>query len=131
MKSIEEIGKEVVDSAFQVHSTLAPRLLENRYEACLVHQLQLRNIRVESQKDLPIVYKNHQISVGYRWDLLVENQIIIELKAVDLLQPVHKAQLLTYLKLSGLTLGYLIHFNVPLLKHGLRRVVLNHPTTQP
>lgn len=129
MKDLEKIGKEIVDAAYQVHSTLGPGLLENSYEACLLHELTLRGISVESQVELPISYKDHQIPVGYRLDLLVEKQIIIELKAVDLLWTIHKAQILTYLKLTGCTLGYLINFNVPLIKDGLRRIVLNHPST--
>lgn len=125
--NIEELGKQVVDAAFQVHFALGPGLLETCYETCLLHELTTRGLQVEAQKELPILYKNHHVDVGYRLDLLVEHQIIIELKAVDTLRPIHKAQLLTYIKLTGHTLGYLINFNVPLLKNGLRRVVLNHP----
>ena len=128
MKDIEHLGKEVVDSAFQVHSALGPGLLEGAYEACLIQELQLRGISVEAQKELPIIYKGLPVPIGYRLDLLVEKQIIIELKSVDLLRPIHNAQLLTYLKLTGCTLGYLINFNVPLIKDGLRRLVLNHPS---
>ena len=129
MKDIEQIGKQVVDAAFQVHQTLGPGLLESSYEACLAHEFSLRELSFELQKNLPIQYKGLNLSAGYRLDFLVENQVIIELKSVDILQPVHHAQLLTYLKLSHLTLSYLINFNVPLLKDGLRRVVLNHPTS--
>jgi len=130
MMDIEEIGKQVVDAAYQVHTTLGPGLLESSYETCLAHELSLRNLSFELQKSLPINYKGLKLSAGYRIDIIVESQIIIELKSVELLQPIHKAQLLTYLKLSGCTLGYLINFNVPLLKDGLRRVVLNHPSSQ-
>jgi len=130
MKDVEAIGKEVVDAAFQVHSELGPGLLESSYETCLAHELNLRELSFELQKSLPIHYKGLNLSAGYRIDLLVESQIILELKSVDSLLPVHKAQLLTYLKLTSCTLGYLINFNVPLLKNGLRRVVLNHPSSQ-
>lgn len=126
---IEEIGKEIVDSAFQVHSNLGPGLLESSYQACLSYELESRGLSVESEVELPLVYKGKEIKVGYRLDLLVEQQIIIELKAVDLLRPIHQAQLLTYLKLTRCSLGYLINFNVSLIKDGLRRIVHNHPAT--
>lgn len=129
MKKIEELARQVVDSAFQVHQELGPGLLESSYEACLTHELQSRNFTVEAQKPQPVIYRGLKIEAGYRLDLIVENQIIIELKAVDLLRPIHHAQLLTYLKLTNLTLGFLINFNVPLLKDGLRRVVRNHPNS--
>ena len=98
-----------MDAAFQVHQTLGPGLLESSYEACLAHEFSLRELSFELQKNLPIQYKGLNLSAGYRLDFLVENQVIIELKSVDILQPVHHAQLLTYLKLSHLTLSYLIN----------------------
>lgn len=120
---MEEIGKQIVDAVFQVHSTLGPGLLESAYEACLMAELQSRNISAYNQIRLPIVYKGKEIDAGYRLDILVEDEIIIELKAVDTLQPVHHAQLLSYLKLSDKRLGYLINFNVPLIKKGIIRIV--------
>ncbi len=121
------MGRQIVDSAFQVHVELGPGLLESSYEACLVHELTMRGISTEVQKELPVSYKGLDLAVGYRLDIFVEKQIIIELKAVEQILPIHKAQLLTYLKLSNCTLGYLINFNAALLKDGLRRIVNNHP----
>lgn len=125
--NIELIGREIVDSAMRVHRELGPGLLESAYEECLMFELVDRGFGVERQKLLPITYRGRLVDAGYRIDLLVENKIIIELKAVDQLIPIHEAQILTYLRLSGCTLGYLINFNVSLLKDGLHRKVQNHP----
>ena len=122
---IDRIAKEVVDAAFKVHSNLGPGLLESAYEACLAHELTKRGYRVERQKAQPVIYEGLEIEVGYRLDLLVEDLIIIELKAVEQLAPIHQAQLLTYLKLSSKQLGFLVNFNVPLIKDGIRRIA-NH-----
>lgn len=122
---IDRIAKEVVDAAFKVHSNLGPGLLESAYEACLAHELTKRGYRVERQKAQPMIYEGLEIEVGYRLDLLVEDLIIIELKAVEQLAPIHQAQLLTYLKLSSKQLGFLVNFNVPLIKDGIRRIA-NH-----
>ncbi len=122
---IDRIAKEVVDAAFKVHSSLGPGLLESAYEACLAHELTKRGYRVERQKPQPVIYEGLEIEVGYRLDLIVENLIIIELKAVEQLAPIHQAQLLTYLKLSNKQIGFLINFNVPLIKDGIRRIA-NH-----
>jgi GxxExxY protein len=119
---IDRIAKEVVDAAFKVHSNLGPGLLESAYEACLAHELTKRGYRVERQKAQPVIYEGLEIEVGYRLDLLVEDLIIIELKAVEQLAPIHQAQLLTYLKLSSKQLGFLMNFNVPLIKDGIRRI---------
>ncbi|MBU6170881.1 MAG: GxxExxY protein [Verrucomicrobia bacterium] len=119
---IDRIAKEVVDAAFKVHSSLGPGLLESAYEACLAHELTKRGYRVERQKAQPVIYEGLEIEVGYRIDLLVEDLIIIELKAVEQLAPIHQAQLLTYLKLSSKQLGFLMNFNVPLIKDGIRRI---------
>ncbi len=108
---------------------LGPGLLESTYEGCLAHELARRGLSVERQKPQPVRYKGLDLELGYRIDLLVEDCVIIELKAVDQLLPVHRAQVLTYLKLSGKTLGFLINFNVPLIKEGLRRIVNGHPNT--
>ncbi len=117
-------GKQVVDVAFQVHKTLGPGLLENIYEEAFCCELMDRNIGFERQKIIPIQYKHHKLDLNYRLDLLVKDSIIIELKCVDKLSPVHDSQILTYLKLMNLRLGYLINFNVPLIKEGIRRKVL-------
>ena len=119
---IDRIAKELVDAAFKVHSSLGPGLLESAYEACIAHELTKRGYRVERQKPQPVIYEGLEIEVGYRLDLLVEDVIIIELKAVEQLAPIHQAQLLTYLKLSNKQLGFLINFNVPLIKNGIRRI---------
>ena len=122
---IDRIAKEVVDAAFKVHSNLGPGLLESAYEACLAHELTKRGYHVERQKAQSVIYEGLEIEVGYRLDLLVEDLIIIELKAVEQLAPIHQAQLLTYLKLSSKQLGFLVNFNVPLIKDGIRRIA-NH-----
>jgi len=106
-----------------VHRALGPGLLESAYEACLVYELASKNLKIERQKSLPIKYKGIQLDCGYRIDLLVEDKIIVEIKAVERLEPIHEAQLLSYLKLSGLEIGLLINFNVKILKNGIRRLV--------
>lgn len=122
--NIEEIFKKVLDSSFQVHSALGPGLLESAYEECLFYELSKNGFRVEKQKALPLVYKEVRLDAGYRIDLIVENSIIIEIKAVDSLSDIHLAQILTYLKLSNCKLGLLINFNVRHLKDGIKRVIL-------
>ncbi len=120
-----EIGKIVVDRALNVHKALVPGLLESTYEACLKFELIDAGLYVESQKALPVVYNEVKLDCGYRIDLLIENKVIIEIKSVEILNDAHMAQILTYLKLSGCKLGFLINFNVNLIKNGIRRVV-NH-----
>ncbi|WP_367870704.1 GxxExxY protein [Luteolibacter sp. Populi] len=127
MNRSDLIAKEVVDAAFKIHSALGPGLLESAYEACLAHELTKRGYQVERQKPQPIIYDGLQIEVGYRLDILVDGEVILELKAVEQLLPIHHAQLMTYLKLSGKTLGLLINFNVPMIKLGIKRIALNHP----
>lgn len=122
---INQDSGQVVDAAMKVHSLLGPGLLEGAYEKCLVYELQQRGLRIENQVTLPVVYDNVRIDCGYRLDLLVEDVVIVEVKAVAALAPVHEAQLLTYLKLSGRKVGLLINFNVPYLKDGIKRRVLN------
>ena len=119
----EEIGALVIDSAMKVHSALGPGLLESAYRACLAHELEMRGLDVIQEKPLPIHYKGAEISVGYRIDLVINQKVIVELKAVERLLPIHTAQLLSYLKLSGCKLGFLINFNVLHLKDGIKRVV--------
>lgn len=120
-----EIGKIVVDRALRLHRELGPGLLESTYEAYLCHELRSADILVEVQKALPVVYREVKLDCGYRLDLLVEQKVIIEVKAVEALNDVHLAQILTYLKLSECKLGYLINFNVKRIKDGIKRVV-NH-----
>src|SRR5690606_22283721 len=124
-KDIEDVGREVIGAAIEVHRELGPGLLESAYERCLVHELALRGIQAVRQKAQPIQYKGLQIDEGYRIDVLIEDRLIIELKAVDTLNNIHLAQILTYLKLSNLRLGFLINFNTERLKDGIRRVVNN------
>lgn len=123
---VEELGRRVIGAAIEVHKELGPGLLESTYERCLVHELNLQGVEAVRQKKQPIFYKGLELEEGYRIDVLVEGQIVLELKAVNSIDDVHLAQLLTYLKLSELSLGYLINFNVLKLKDGLRRVVNNH-----
>jgi GxxExxY protein len=123
--SENEIGKIIVDCALRVHKELGPGLLESTYEGCIKHELLCEGLKVEQQKPLPVVYKEVKLECGYRIDLLVENKVIIENKSVEALNDIHLAQILTYLKLSGKQLGFLINFNVPLIKSGIKRVVNN------
>lgn len=123
---MNELSEKIIGAAIEVHRELGPGLLESTYEACLAHELNLQGIKAVRQQKQPIHYKGLEIDEAYRIDVIVEDQIILELKVVDDLNNIHLAQLLTYLKLSGCSLGYLINFNVPLLKDGIRRVVNNH-----
>jgi GxxExxY protein len=120
----DQIASEIVDAAFKVHQALGPGLLETVYEVCLAHELHRRGLAFERQVSFPITYEGLKLESGLRLDLLVERQVIIEIKAVESLLPVHQAQVLSYLKLSGLRLGFLINFNVPLIKQGLKRIAL-------
>lgn len=120
----EEIFRKVLDCAFEVHTNLGPGLLESVYEECLFMELQMSGLTVEKQKHLPLIYKGLNLESHLRIDILVENKIIIELKAVEELTDVHLAQTLTYLKLSGCKLGLLVNFNVTHLKNGIKRVIL-------
>lgn len=120
---LDEISGQVIGAAIAVHRELGPGLLESAYEACLVHELRQRGVQIEQQIPQPVFYKGLQLECGYRLDLLVENRVIVELKAVETLLPIHEAQLLTYLKLRQLRLGLLINFNVPILKHGIKRLL--------
>ncbi len=121
---LNEISGKVIGGAIEVHRELGPGLLESAYETCLRYELHQRGLRVEHQVAQPVSYKGLELECGYRLDLLVENQVIVELKAVEGILPIHEAQLLTYLKLRNLHLGLLINFNVPLLKNGIKRLIL-------
>lgn len=126
---MNELTEKIIGAAIEVHRELGPGLLESTYEACLAHELNLQGIKAVRQKKQPIKYKGLEIDEAYRIDIIVEDKIILELKVVDELNNIHLAQLLTYLKLSGCSLGYLMNFNVPLMKDGIRRVVNNNPNS--
>ncbi|HAM10299.1 MAG: GxxExxY protein [Bacteroidetes bacterium GWE2_41_25] len=119
----ERIGKEIVNASFIVHKALGPGLLEKVYEVCLSHELRKAGLNVDRQIDIPIVYDGITFEEGLRLDLLVNSKVIIELKAVDIVNPVWEAQIISHLHLTGKRLGYLINFNVPLIKDGIRRYV--------
>ena len=121
---MDRVATEIVDAAYRVHSELGPGLLESAYEACLEHELTKRGLKVRSQVSLPVVYDSIEIDAGYRLDLLVEDSVIVELKSVDTLMQIHVAQVLTYLKLGGFKLGFLMNFNVTRIKDGMKRIVL-------
>lgn len=122
----EYLANQIFQAALEVHKTLGPGLLESVYEFSLVKELQLRNIFVQYQVKVPLSYKGHDTGKEFFIDILVENEIVIEVKSVDELHPIHQAQLLSYLKLSDKRLGFLINFNVPLIKDGLKRMVNNY-----
>lgn len=123
---VERLAAIVVDSAFAVHIELGPGLLESAYEACLSHELQLRGVRHQLQLPVPLNYNGVRVEIGYRADVIVEEKLLLELKAVDQLMPVHTAQVITYLRLKKFPLGLLINFNEVLIKHGIHRI-LNVP----
>ena len=125
MNAIDKIAAAIVDSSFKVHTKLGPGLLESAYEACLAHELTKRGLKVDRQIPQPVHYDGIIIDVGYRIDLLVNDSIIVELKAVEKVLPIHQAQLMTYLKLSGKNLGFLINFNTVLIKNGIKRIANN------
>jgi GxxExxY protein len=120
----EAVAKTVLDGAFAVHRALGPGLMEGVYETCLCHEMHKRNLPFERQLVLPILYDGVRLDAGLRLDVLADQRVIVELKAVEKMIPLYEAQLLTYLKLTGHRLGLLINFNVPVLKEGIRRVIL-------
>ena len=120
---LEHLATELVDAAFTVHSALGPGLLESAYQACLAHELRRRGLSVQCEVPFPVHYAGLAIDAGYRVDLILEGDIIVENKSVQAVVPIHKAQLLTYLKLSGKQLGFLINWNVPRIKDGIKRMV--------
>jgi GxxExxY protein len=119
----EQISRIVFESALKVHKSLGPGLLESAYEECLFYELKKTGLRVEKQKPIPLIYEEVNLEIGYRIDIIIENKFIVEVKSVEVLNEVHLAQLLTYLKLSDCKLGLLINFNVKLLKDGVRRII--------
>jgi GxxExxY protein len=121
---INDVSAAVIGAAIEVHQILGPGLLESAYEHALAHELSRQQIPYERQKPLPLDYKGIRLDCGYRLDLLVANMVVVEIKAIDALLPIHQAQLLSYLKLGGWKLGLLINFHVPLLREGIKRIVL-------
>jgi len=120
-----QITEKIIGAAIEVHKALGPGLLETAYEECLCYELKHLGLDFKRQLPLPVVYKNVKLDCGYRLDIVVENMIIVELKTVEKLMPIHEAQLLTYLKLTNKTVGLLLNFNVPLLRDGVKRIVNN------
>lgn len=120
---VNEITRSIIGAAMKVHSALGPGLLESTYEACLLFELHDAGLKAEAQVPLPVIYRRVKLDLGYRLDLLVEDSVIVELKSVESIEPVHKAQLLSYLKLSGKHVGLIINFNVVHLKDGIKRLV--------
>lgn len=119
------ITQKIIGAALEIHRNLGPGLFESVYEECLCYELELQNINFERQKYIPVFYKEKTLATGFRADVLVENKIVVELKSVEGLLPIHEVQVLNYLKLSQLQVGLLINFNVPVLKQGIKRVVNN------
>ncbi len=122
---IEQVAKKIVHSAIKVHKALGPGLLESAYQKCLAYELERSGLSIQCEVPVPIRYGELRIDAGFRADMILEDSIIIENKTVDQISPVHEAQLLTYLKLSGLHVGFLLNWNVALMKHGIRRMVYN------
>jgi GxxExxY protein len=123
MMTEDELSHIVIGCAIKIHRALGPGLLESAYQECLLYELTKQGLRVEKEKPLPLVYEQVKLDCGYRVDLLVEEKLIVEVKAVETIHPIHLAQVLTYLRLSKRKLGLLINFNVTLLKHGIKRVI--------
>jgi len=121
---MNKLTEQIIGAAIEVHRHLGPGLLESAYETCLVYELEKLGLKVERQKALPLVYKEIRLEQGYRIDLLVEDKVVVELKVVEQILPVHEAQVLSYLKLSGCKVGLLLNFQVRLLKNGIRRFVM-------
>jgi GxxExxY protein len=120
---INKLSSKIIGAAIEVHKALGPGLLESAYEDCICHEMGFLKLSFERQKLLPVVYKRVKLDCGYRLDIVVENAIILELKSCEKIEPIHRAQLLTYLKLSGLNLGLLLNFNVPVMRDGIVRIV--------
>ncbi len=127
---LNKITEAIIGVAIGIHKALGPGLLESAYEACMVYDLTQAGLRVEQQKPLPVVYREVKLECGYRLDLLVENEVIVEIKSIEKFLPIHKAQLLSYLRLAGCEVGLLINFNVEVLKDGIQRVVNNFPDSR-
>jgi len=126
-----EIAKVIVDVAYQIHMRLGPGLLESVYEAVMLYEIRKRGLQVDAQVPIPVVWETVKLEVGFRADLIVERKIVVELKSVEQIAPVHKKQLLTYLRLADCKLGFLINFGAELIKNGISRVVNNLPDSAP
>jgi GxxExxY protein len=124
---LDQISRRIIGAAIEVHKSLGPGLLESSYQACLAFELRDRGLRVDEQRPLPVVYRSVHLDCGYRMDLVVEDSIVVEIKAVEQLAPIHDAQVLSYLRLSGKRVGLLINFHVRVLKDGLKRIVNQFP----
>ena len=124
-EQLNDLSKTILDSCITVHKEMGPGLLESIYELCLIRELEQRGIKATTQVSIPLLYKGAELSKDFRIDILVENEIVLEIKSVEVLLPVHEAQIISYLKLSGKKLGFLINFNVSLLKNGFKRFVHN------
>ena len=124
-EELNKLSKQIVDACISVHKEMGPGLLESVYEYCLLKEFELRNIKAKSQVIIPLYYKGELLSKNFRVDILVENEIVLELKAVDTVLPVHEAQIISYLKLADRRLGFLLNFNVDLMKNGIKRFVNN------
>lgn len=124
---LDQISHDIIGAAIEVHRHLGPGLLESAYECCLVFELNRLGLKFEQQKPLPVVYKGEKLDCGYRLDLVVEDEIIVEIKAIEKLLPIHDAQLLSYLRLAHKRVGLLMNFHVPVLKDGLKRLVNEFP----
>lgn len=129
-EGLNKVTETIIGAAITVHRALGPGLLESAYEACMVYDLMQEGLKVERQKPLPIVYRGVKLECGYRLDLMVENEVIVEIKSIEKLLPVHKAQIMSYLKLSDCKVGLLINFNIEVLRNGIQRVVNNFPEPQ-
>ena len=127
MRTIDQLTQAIIGAAIEVHKTLGPGLLESAYESCLAFELVQRGLKVKRQHELPLSYKTVKLDCGYRIDLLIEQRVIIELKCVEKVQPIHEAQLMSYLKLSGCTVGLILNFNTLRMVDGITRRVMNHP----
>jgi len=119
----EKLTEQIIGAAIEIHRHLGPGLLESAYEECLCHELYLHNLKFERQSPLPLEYKGIKLDCGYRMDIVVEEKVVLELKVVDTIAPIHETQLLTYLRLSCMKVGLIINFNVPILKEGIKRIV--------
>lgn len=124
---LDQISRRIIGAAIEVHRHLGPGLLESAYQTCLAFELRQRGLKVEEQKPLPVIYKDVRLDCGYRLDLLVEDAVVVEIKALEQLAPIHQAQLLSYLRLSGKSVGLLVNFHVRVLKDGVKRIVNEFP----
>ena len=124
LQSVNQTTESIIGAAIEVHKHLGPGLLESAYEECLCHELHLRNIPFQRQVPLPVVYKGAKLDCGYRIDLLVKGEVVVELKAIEGILPIHEAQTLTYMRLGGWKVGLIINFNVPIVVKGVKRLVL-------